>query len=82
MKATTCSARGRETRPFLGQGVRYGIAVSVLAVIPMYLIYYAVQRMPEALVAKQIVFDTSGYIVMGVVLPSVTWAESAIGPGR
>ncbi len=60
--------RGREPKPFFGQGVRYGIAVALLAVIPMYLIYYAVQPMPGALVAQQIVFDTIGYIVMGVVL--------------
>jgi hypothetical protein len=35
--------QGRERKPFLGQGVRFGIAVSVLMVAPMYLIYYAVQ---------------------------------------
>ena len=60
--------RGRESRPFLGQGVRYGLAVAALTSIPTYLIYYAVQPMPGDLVAKQIVFDTIGYVVMGTVL--------------
>src|SRR3990172_3597872 len=36
----------------LTQGVRYGVAIAALMTIPMYLIYYAVQPMPEALVAK------------------------------
>jgi len=36
--------------------------------IPMYLIYYAVQPMPSALVYKQIVFDTLGVLLMGVVV--------------
>ena len=60
--------RGRESRPFVGQGVRYGIAVALLTAVPVYLIYYAVQPMPLDLIVKQIVFDTLGYIVMGVVL--------------
>jgi len=50
----------------LGQGVRFGLAVALLMTIPIYLIYYAVQPMPEALVAKQIVFDTIGVILMGI----------------
>lgn len=60
--------RGRESRPFLGQGLRYGAAVAVLSTIPTYLIYLAVQPMPEGLVIKQILFDTIGLLAMGVVL--------------
>ena len=60
--------RGVEPRPFLGQGMRYGLVIALLTALPTYLIYYAVQPMPEALVAKQIIFDTIGYMVMGVVL--------------
>lgn len=59
--------QGRERKPFLGQGVRFGIAVAVLMVVPMYLIYYAVQPMPGALVAKQIVFDTICFVLLGIV---------------
>ncbi len=61
--------RGREPgKPFLGQGIRYGIAVAVLTTIPTYLIYLAVQPMPEAVVAKQIMFDAIGLLAMGVVV--------------
>lgn len=61
--------RGREGgKPYIGQGVRYGIAVAVLTTVPTYLIYLAVQPMPEAVVMKQILFDTIGLIAMGVVL--------------
>ena len=64
--------RGKEDKPFLGQGLRYGAAVAVLTTIPTYLIYLAVQPMPEALVVKQIVFDTIAMLVMGVV---VAWVN-------
>ena len=58
---------GREARPFLAQGVRFGLAVAVLSVIPMYLIYFAVQPMPGDLVVKQIVLDTIAMVLMGIV---------------
>jgi hypothetical protein len=38
--------------------------------IPTYLIYYAVQPMPGALVFRQIVFDTVGIVAMGI---AVAW---------
>ncbi len=59
--------KGREAKPFLAQGVRFGVAVAVLTTIPMYLIYFAVQPMPGGLVVKQIVLDTIAMVVMGVV---------------
>jgi hypothetical protein len=59
--------QGREEKPFLAQGVRFGLAVAVLATIPMYLIYFAVQPMPGDLVVKQIVLDTIGVVLMGIV---------------
>jgi hypothetical protein len=60
-------ARGAEAKPWLGQGVRFGAAVACLGVIPTYLIYYAVQPMPGAMVAKQIVFDTILVLILGAI---------------
>ncbi len=50
-------ARGVESRPWLAQGARYGIAVALLAIVPGYLIYFVVQPLPRTLVVKQILFD-------------------------
>jgi hypothetical protein len=61
-------ARGVENKPWLGQGLRYGLAVAFLAVIPLYIIYYVVQPMPGALVVKQIVFDTILTLILGSVV--------------
>jgi hypothetical protein len=61
--------QGREAgKPWLGQGVRFGIAIAVLMTIPIYLIYYAVQPMPGAVVTKQIVFDVITVVIMGIVV--------------
>ena len=70
--------QGREAKPWLAQGVRFGIAVSVLMVIPMYLIYFVVQPMPAGLVAKQIVFGTIGTIVMGIAAAWINKRDVAV----
>jgi hypothetical protein len=60
--------RGREDRPWLAQGLRYGLAVAFLTVIPTYLIYHVVTPVPLALAIKQIVYDTIRLLLMGVVV--------------
>jgi hypothetical protein len=60
--------RGREDKPWLGQGIRFGLWISLLMAAPIYLIYYAVQPMPELLVFRQIAYDTLGLAVTGAVV--------------
>ena len=61
--------RGISTdRPWLGQGLRFGIAVALLTAVPTYLIYYAVQPMPGSLVVKQVVLDAVGFVVLGLIV--------------
>jgi hypothetical protein len=67
-------ARGVEARAWLGQGVRFGIAVALLTIVPSYLIYYSVQPMPGAVVAKQILFDGVVLIILGAL---VAWLYRA-----
>jgi hypothetical protein len=62
---------GREEKPWLGQGIRFGIAVAVLCTIPGYLIYFAVQPMPSDMVALQIAYDTIACVIMGIVVAAV-----------
>lgn len=64
-------ARGVESKPWVSQGVRFGIAVALLTSVPTYLIYYCVQPMPGDVVAKQIVFDSILMVILGV---TVAWA--------
>ena len=61
-------ARGREAKPWLAQGVRYGIAVALLSAIPGYLIYYAVQPLPGEMVVKQIIFSGILVVVLGIIV--------------
>lgn len=58
-------SRGAEAKPWLGQGLRFGLAVALLTVVPGYTIYYVVQPMPGTHVVKQIVFDGVLLLVLG-----------------
>lgn len=60
--------QGKEDKPWLAQGVRFGIAVAFLTVIPTYLIYHVVTPVPLVLAFKQIGFDTIRVVLMGIVL--------------
>ena len=61
--------RGREAgKSVLSQGARFGAAIAVVSTIPMFLIYFAVQPVPSDLVAQQIVFDSIGMVVLGVIV--------------
>ena len=60
-------ARGVEARPWVGQGIRYGVAVALLMIVPLYLIYYVVQPMPGATVVKQMVFDGILVLILGAI---------------
>jgi hypothetical protein len=60
--------QGREDRPWLAQGLRFGIAIAFLTVIPTYLIYHVVTPVPFVLAMKQIGYDTIRVLLMGVVV--------------
>jgi hypothetical protein len=61
-------ARGAEAKPWVAQGVRFGIAVALLTAVPSYTIYFVVQPMPGDVVTKQIVYDGALMIVLGVIV--------------
>jgi hypothetical protein len=61
-------ARGVEVRTWTGQGVRFGVAVALLTVVPTYIIYFVVQPMPAGVVIKQIVFDSILTVVLGIIV--------------
>ena len=64
-------ARGVEAKPWLAQGVRFGVAVALLTVVPSYMIYFVVQPMPGAVVIKQILFDGILLVILGAIVAFV-----------
>lgn len=60
--------QGKSSKPWLAQGIRFGIAVALLGPVSMYMIYYVVQPMPGAFVVRQALFDGVLTVVLGLVV--------------
>jgi hypothetical protein len=69
--------KGKEDKPWLAQGTRYGLAIAFLTAVPTFLIYHVVSQFPFDLAIKQIVLDSITMIVMGIVLAWLNREEPA-----
>lgn len=68
--------RGNENKDWMQQGIRFGIAIALLSVVPVYLIYYAVQPTAGIVVTKQIAFDGILVVILGIVVAFLNKAKS------
>ncbi len=64
-------AQGLTEKPWLGQGIRFGVAVWLLTAVPGYLTYYAVQPWPPEVIYKSIGFDLVRITLLGIVAASI-----------
>jgi hypothetical protein len=61
-------ARGVEAKPWMAQGMRFGVVVALLTIVPTYMIYFVVQPMPGEVVIKQILFDGVLMVILGMIV--------------
>ena len=59
-------AKGVENKSWLGQGIRFGIAMWLILAVPSFFIAYAVQPAPGMLMAKQVLFEGAAKILLGI----------------
>ena len=64
-------ARGVETKPWIGQGLRYGLAVWLIASVARYLTYFAVQPWSGAIVGMQIGFELVMTLLLGLTVAGI-----------
>jgi hypothetical protein len=60
--------RGIENKPWMEQGLRYGIAIALLAPIPTYMMYYVVQPTSGMLTIKQLTADSVVVILVALIV--------------
>lgn len=64
-------AMGVEDKPWIGQGVRFGIAVWLVLSVTSFLIAYATQPIPNIVLAKQLGYELIDKIVLGLVTAGI-----------
>ncbi len=60
--------RGIENKPWMEQGLRYGIAIALLAPIPTYMMYYVIQPTSGMLTIKQLTADSVVVILVALIV--------------
>jgi hypothetical protein len=58
--------RGREDKPWAGQGIRYGILMALFTVVPPAITDYVVYPLPHTLAVKWMIGGLVALIVMGL----------------
>ena len=64
-------ARGVESKPWIGQGIRYGIVMTFMTVIPTSLGEYVIYRIPHMLAVKWMVAGAIQLVILGLVVAGI-----------
>lgn len=70
--ATWIYSKGVEAnRPWMGQGLRFGLALWLVLAVPSFVIAYAVQPVPSSLMLKQVGYELVGKLLIGLVIAAI-----------
>jgi hypothetical protein len=65
-------AQGNSSKPWLGQGFRFGVGIWAIGSVPMYLVNYAVAPWPGMIIVKQIAWDFIALVVLGIIIAALS----------
>jgi hypothetical protein len=65
-------AQGRSAKPWLGQGLRFGVAVWAIAAVPHYIANYTIEPWPGAFVVKILAWELVAAMVLGVLVAGLS----------
>jgi hypothetical protein len=74
--------QGITDAPWLGQGIRFGIAVALLVTVPWYLIYYSIQPFPAQTVGKQLILDSISLFLIAIAVAFIYKKPAAAETAR
>jgi hypothetical protein len=63
--------RGRQDKPWLGQGIRFGLAMAAFGPAARFVIMWAVQQEPHQLALHQILGDSTALLITSVVVARI-----------
>jgi hypothetical protein len=64
-------SQGRSARPWLGQGLRFGVAIWAIASVPLYITNYVIEPWPGIFVAKILAWELVAAEVLGILVAAL-----------
>jgi hypothetical protein len=74
-------AQGQSAKPWLGQGLRFGVAVWAIASVPQYIANYTIEPWPGAFVIKILAWELAAALVLGVLVAGLSKNDRATQAG-
>ena len=71
-------SQGRSAKPWLGQGVRFGIAVWAIASVPLYLTNYVIEPWPGIFVGKILAWEFAAALVLGMLVAALAKNDGSV----
>jgi hypothetical protein len=69
--------RGVEAKPWMGQGIRFGILLALVAPFPQSLVEYAIYPIPHMLAVKWMIGEGLLMIIFGLVVAAICQKKAA-----
>jgi hypothetical protein len=70
-------AQGRSAKPWLGQGLRFGVAVWAIAAVPQYIANYTIEPWPGVFVIKILAWELVAAMLLGVLVAGLSKSDGA-----
>lgn len=70
-------ARGAEAKPWVAQGIRFGILMTLFIVIPSALGEYTVYNVPHILAIKWMIAGCIQFIILGLIVAGICQKQNA-----
>jgi hypothetical protein len=70
-------SQGRSSRPWMGQGIRFGLTIWAVATVPLYLTNYTIQPWPGIFVAKILAWELVSVTTLGILVAALAKSDSA-----
>jgi hypothetical protein len=68
-------AQGQSTRPWLGQGLRFGVAIWAISSVPLYLTNYTIEPWPGMFITKILVWEFIAMMTLGFVIAALSRSD-------
>lgn len=75
-------SQGRSDRPWLGQGIRFGLAIWAVASVPLYLTNYTIEPWPGIFVVKILVWELLAAMILGILTAALAKGDPDAPQGR
>jgi hypothetical protein len=69
-------SQGRSPKPWIGQGIRFGVAVWAIASVPPYPTNYVIEPWPGAFVGKILAWELVDMLVLGILTARLAESDS------